>query len=117
MLVSTTYVTILLPRYDREMENLANKVCLVTGGTRGIGRAIAKTLLEEGCSVAICGRRQDSVDQAVASLRAELLLGKVAGEVVGKVAGRAADVKSYEDVAALFRFVDDRFGGLDVLVN
>jgi 3-oxoacyl-[acyl-carrier protein] reductase len=90
------------------MENLAGKICLVTGGTRGIGRAIAKTLLQHGCLVAICGRRKDAVDHAVASLRAE---------TAGKVEGQAADVKNYEDVAALFEFVDTRFGGLDVLVN
>ena len=58
--------------------------------------------------MAICGRRQNSVDQAVAEL---------ASETSGKVKGQAADVSSYEDVKALFRFVDQNFGGLDVLVN
>jgi NAD(P)-dependent dehydrogenase (short-subunit alcohol dehydrogenase family) len=85
-----------------------SKICLVTGATRGIGRAIAKMLLEEGASVAICGRQQSAVDQAVAELRAE---------TGGKVAGQAADVRKYEDIAGLFRFVDAEFGGLDVLVN
>jgi 3-oxoacyl-[acyl-carrier protein] reductase len=90
------------------MESLTGKICLVTGATRGIGRAIAKTLLERGAHVAICGRTQDAVDEAVASL---------ARESGGKVAGKAADVRDHVQVAELFRFVDARFGGLDVLVN
>jgi 3-oxoacyl-[acyl-carrier protein] reductase len=90
------------------MKLLTDQVCLVTGGTRGIGRAIAKMLLLEGAAVAICGQRQDSVDSAVAEL---------AAETAGKVKGKAADVKNHEEVGELFRFVDAEFGGLDVLVN
>ena len=88
--------------------DIKDQVCLVTGGTRGIGRALAKMLLLEGASVAICGQRQETVDIAVAELTAE---------TAGKVKGKAADVKSYEQVGDLFRFVDAEFGGLDVLVN
>jgi 3-oxoacyl-[acyl-carrier protein] reductase len=87
---------------------MTNKICLVTGATRGIGRAIAKMLLNEGAQVAICGREQSAVDDAVSALRAE---------TAGKVAGKAADVRNHEDIAELFRFVDTHFGGLDVLVN
>jgi 3-oxoacyl-[acyl-carrier protein] reductase len=87
---------------------LRNRVCLVTGGTRGIGRAIAKMLLIEGAEVAICGRRQELVDSAVVELTAE---------TGGKVKGKVADVKNHEQVGELFRFVDVHFGGLDVLVN
>jgi 3-oxoacyl-[acyl-carrier protein] reductase len=90
------------------METLKEKSCIVTGATRGIGRAIAKTLLEQGAHVVICGRSAGSVSQTVASLHAE---------TGGKVAGKAADVTDHEQVAALFSFADERFGGLDVLVN
>ena len=90
------------------MKPLSEQVCLITGGTRGIGRAIAKSLLLEGAAVAICGQRQETVDRAVAEL---------AVETAGKVKGKAADVKSHEEVAELFRFVDAEFGALDVLVN
>jgi 3-oxoacyl-[acyl-carrier protein] reductase len=65
-------------------------------------------LLKEGASVAICGRTQESVDEAVSTL---------AAETGGKVMGKAADVRSYAEVGALFEFVDANFGGLDVLVN
>src|SRR5437667_12753969 len=90
------------------MKPLSQQVCLVAGGTRGIGRAIAKSLLMEGAAVAICGQRQESVDRVVAEL---------AAETAGKVKGKAADVRSYEQVADLFRFIDAEFGALDVLVN
>jgi NAD(P)-dependent dehydrogenase (short-subunit alcohol dehydrogenase family) len=85
-----------------------NKICLVTGATRGIGRAIAKMMLQHGAQVAICGRQQHAVDTAVEELR---------GETGGKVAGKAADVRNHEEVAGLFRFIDTHFGGVDVLVN
>lgn len=87
---------------------MKNKICLVTGATRGIGRAIATMLLEEGAQVAICGREQIAVDNAVEELRVQ---------TGGKVAGKAADVRNHEDIAGLFRFIDTEFGGLDVLVN
>jgi 3-oxoacyl-[acyl-carrier protein] reductase len=85
-----------------------NKVALVTGATRGIGRAIAKMLLQEGASVAICGRDREAVSRSVTEL---------SSETPGKVKGKAADVKDYEQVCALFEFVDREFGGLDFLVN
>lgn len=90
------------------MKPLSEQVCLVTGGTRGIGRAIAKMLLKEGAAVTICGRRQETVDLAVAELTLE---------TAGKVKGKAADLKNHEQVGELFRFVDAEFGRLDVLVN
>jgi 3-oxoacyl-[acyl-carrier protein] reductase len=90
------------------IDPLSKLVCLVTGGTRGIGRAIAKMLAIEGAKVTICGRRPDAVEQAVNELSTE---------TGGKVKGKAADVTKYEEVGELFRFVDSQFGGLDVLVN
>ena len=87
---------------------MTNQTCLVTGGTRGIGRAIAKMLLDEGATVVICGRSEEAVAKASDELRAE---------TGGKVEGKAADVRNYEQVAELFRFVDAHCGALDVLVN
>ncbi len=88
--------------------SLQNKVCLVTGGTRGIGRAIAEMLLTEGALVVVCGQRLKGVSDAVAEMNQRW---------PGKVKGKAADVRDYEAVQALFAFVDQEFGGLDVLVN
>jgi len=88
------------------MDTLSGKIAIVTGGTRGIGRAIAERLLQEGCRVAICGRNQESVDRAVAQMRA-----------LGTVFGCAADVTQNQQVEHLFEAVDQQFGGLDILVN
>jgi 3-oxoacyl-[acyl-carrier protein] reductase len=88
------------------MDTLSGKIAIVTGGTRGIGRAIAERLLREGCRVAICGRRQDSVDRAVAELAP-----------IGSIYGLAADITQDSQVAHFFEAVDRQFGGLDILVN
>lgn len=85
---------------------LKDQVALVTGATRGIGRAIAEHLAEAGASVVICGRSDDSVKRAVDELSAK-----------GKAFGIAADVSKEEDVKKLFRFLDETCGRLDVLVN
>ncbi len=88
------------------MEPLSGKIAIVTGGTRGIGRAIAERLLSEGVSVAICGRTSESVERAVREMTP-----------LGKIAGHAADVTKVEQVGKFFQAVDREFGGLDILVN
>jgi 3-oxoacyl-[acyl-carrier protein] reductase len=88
------------------MESLAGKVALVTGGTRGIGRAIVERLLKEGVSVAFCGRTQESVDRAMSAL-----------SLRGKVCGYAADVTKPGDANRLFQAAEQSLGGLDILVN
>jgi NAD(P)-dependent dehydrogenase (short-subunit alcohol dehydrogenase family) len=88
------------------METLSGKIAIVTGGTRGIGRAIAERLLSEGAKVAICGRKQDSVDRAVAQMHP-----------LGTAFGLAADVTQHEQVERFFEAVEKQFGGLDILVN
>jgi 3-oxoacyl-[acyl-carrier protein] reductase len=88
------------------METLHGKIVIVTGGTRGIGRAIAERLLREGCRVAICGRKPESVDRAVAEMHQ-----------IGEICGFAADVTQPQQVEHFFAEVDRQFGGLDILVN
>jgi NAD(P)-dependent dehydrogenase (short-subunit alcohol dehydrogenase family) len=88
---------------------LAGQKAVVTGGTRGIGFAIAKALAGAGASVAICGRSQNSLDQAVRQLTNR--------ETPSKVVGKIADVRSSTEVAALFALVDQELGGVDILVN
>ncbi|HLK67551.1 MAG TPA: SDR family oxidoreductase [Bryobacteraceae bacterium] len=88
------------------MEKLTGKIAIVTGGSRGIGRAIAEYLLREGAVVAICGRSQESLDRALSELRP-----------LGRTAGYVADVSNLDQVRKFFRDVDEEFGGLDILVN
>jgi len=78
---------------------------LVTGSTRGIGRAIARKLLDEGASVIVHGRRPDTVDPAVAELSDH-----------GEVRGIAADLSDPGETDRLCATVDDG-RTLDVLVN
>lgn len=87
---------------------LQGKKAVVTGGTRGIGFAIAKALAEAGAGVAICGRGDRTVENAVTEL---------AAKSKSKVVGKAADVRSSTEVVNFFQFVDRELGGLDILVN
>ena len=88
------------------MESLSGKVVVVTGGTRGIGRAIARRLLKEDASVMICGQSRQSVERAVSELKEG-----------GEIAGIAADIATPAGAHQLFQATEQAFGGLDVLVN
>ena len=86
--------------------SLTGRRALVTGGTRGLGRAIVERLAEEGCAVALCARSADVVAETVAALQ----------ERGATAYGAAVDVT---DEPALAAFVDDaarQLGGLDLLV-
>jgi len=89
------------------MDGLKNKVAVITGGSRGLGLAIAVALAREGVSVVIASRSQKSVDEAVAQLRA---LGANAD-------GMAMDVARLDQVEALCAFALERLGRMDVWVN
>lgn len=83
------------------MQQVKDKVAVITGGNSGIGKATARLFAEEGAHVIITGRRQDVVDQAVREI------GHGAIGIVGDV----ADLDHHHEVAAL---VKHRFGGLDI---
>ena len=87
--------------------DFSDKVALVTGGSRGLGKAIAMAMAEKGAQVAICGRKQDNLDQA-----AEAFVQKGMD-----ITGFAANVGRSDEVTALFQGVEERFGKLDILVN
>jgi 3-oxoacyl-[acyl-carrier protein] reductase len=86
---------------------LRGKAALVTGASRGIGRAIAIELAREGCRVAICARGKDGLDGAAAEARG---LGAEAIAV-------RADVTTAEGVGEVVEAALAAFGGVDVLVN
>ena len=94
------------------MANLSGKNAIVTGGTRGIGRAIAKSFLESGARVAIIGTNPEGVSKAVSELCAEC------GVPADAVAGRACDIKDTQAVQTAIDELVAGFGGkLDILVN
>jgi len=87
--------------------DLDGRVAVVTGGTRGIGRAIALGLAEAGADVVPTSRTAEAVEDAVAAVRDR-----------GRDAlARPTDVADESDVEALFREVTDEFGAVDVVVN
>ncbi len=83
---------------------------IVTGGTRGIGFAVAKAIAAAGGRVMITGRKQADIDRAVRELSS-------AGVDSGAVAGAAVDVRDRQAIDALVADTSTRFGGLDLLVN
>ena len=91
------------PRPDQVVPG---KAAIVTGGTRGIGFAIASRLLDEGARVAICGRTQRSVDHA---------LGRLVPQ--DSVFGMVADVSKIDEVKRFVAAVQQRFSGVDILIN
>lgn len=89
---------------------LAGKIAIVTGGSRGLGLASARALAAEGCHLVICARGRERLEQAAAEIRAAA---KDAIQVLPVV----ADVAAPEGVAAVVDAALSRFGGVDVLVN
>lgn len=83
---------------------LQDKVVVITGGTAGIGLAAARAFLAEGAYVAICGRRGDVLQQALA-------------ELGPRAFGLTTDVTVEKEVYAFARKVADHFGRIDVWVN
>ncbi len=86
---------------------LQNKTAIVTGGTRGIGFAIAKKFLENGANVAVTGSRRETVEKALAQLT----------EHQAHVMGVWPDLCDPEAVAEAFASVREKFGSLDILAN
>ncbi len=87
---------------------LTHKNAIVTGATRGIGRAIAVALAGCGAKVAICGRSARAVWEAVEELKSS---------TGAHIIGQECDVRDREAVRALFGLVDREFGGPDIVIN
>ena len=86
---------------------LRGKVALVTGGSRGIGRAIAAAYVQRGASVFICGRNANDVGAVLREIQ----------RTDGVIYGIAGDVGRAQDVESIVGKTRERFGTIDVLVN
>ncbi|MBI1295985.1 SDR family NAD(P)-dependent oxidoreductase [bacterium] len=89
------------------MGRLSGKVAVITGGTRGLGLAVAHAYAKEDAAVVVASRAQSSVDRAVADLRAD----------GARAAGIVCDVGDVGQVQALAQHAVDSFGRLDIWVN
>jgi 3-oxoacyl-[acyl-carrier protein] reductase len=85
---------------------LSGKRAIVTGSTKGIGRAIAETLLDEGASVAICARDAEGVEHAVSELSGR-----------GSVWGKAVDAADAASLRGFIAEAIEHLGGLDIYVH
>ncbi len=85
---------------------MEGKIAVVTGGTKGIGYAIAERLLESGAKVFICARNKPELKHALVQLSAS-----------GRVEGEVCDVRSEEQVRMMLEEAKRVFGGIDILVN
>lgn len=92
----------------RQNNNDKPPVAIVTGGTRGIGRAICEALLEDGWEVFLCSRSADSVQQTLIELEER---------VPGRAYGRTTDVREEAEVEGLVDWVVNQRDGVDLLVN
>jgi len=86
------------------MSILKDKVAIVTGASRGIGRSIAEAFVREGAQVVICGRKQETLNE-------------VASEIGPAARPVACHVGKAEEIAALVEAVTREFGCIDILVN
>lgn len=86
--------------------DLTNKLALITGGTKGIGYAIAEALLKSGAKVLICGRSQADLEAASGTLAA-----------FGQVEALSCDVSNEDEVKLLIGHCVENLGGIDILVN
>jgi NAD(P)-dependent dehydrogenase (short-subunit alcohol dehydrogenase family) len=87
---------------------LAGKVAIVTGGSRGIGRSIAEALVQEGVNVCVSARSRKEIDETVRDL---MRLGK------SRVTGIVCDVRNHAEIKSLFELTEIELGGVDILVN
>jgi len=86
---------------------LREKVALITGGSRGIGKACALVLAEEGCSVGICARGKEGLDEAAEQIESK----------GGEVLAMQADVSKLQDIKNFVAAAASKFGRVDILVN
>ncbi|BBO67883.1 short-chain dehydrogenase [Desulfosarcina alkanivorans] len=87
--------------------DLKGRIVLVTGASRGIGRAVAETLADQGAEIILVSRKLDRLEAAAAEIR----------EKGGRAAGFACNMGSLPDIDTLCEEIRKRYGRLDILVN
>src|SRR3974390_457872 len=96
--------------------SLSGRTAIITGGSKGLGRAIAAQFVASGADVMICARGQDALEAAVTSIRAAGATGP-GGNARGSIAGVVANVGKSNDIQAVFDATMKAFGKVDIIVN
>lgn len=86
---------------------ITGKYALITGGSHGIGRAIALSLADEGCNVAICGRKQEWLDETITEIKSRNVA----------ALGIQADATSPEEIHRMIQVIAENWGTLHILIN
>jgi meso-butanediol dehydrogenase/(S,S)-butanediol dehydrogenase/diacetyl reductase len=86
---------------------LKNQNALITGGSRGIGKAIARRFIEEGANIFLCARGENALEETAKELR----------QMGAKVGTHGVDVSDRKSVVKMVNFALSEFGGFDILVN
>lgn len=94
--------------HDSKLQ-IAGAGIIVTGGTTGIGRAIAAVLAKEGANVFLCGTNEEHLRETLQHIEDK--------QVRGKVKGKTTDLSTEDGIKELFKSADEHLGKLDVLVN
>ena len=93
---------------------LDGRTALVTGGSAGIGKAIAQSFIQSGANVVIAARRQPNLEQAVSDIVSACA---TIPDCQSKIKTISADIRVAEECAKVAAFAQEEFGGIDILVN
>ena len=85
---------------------LKDKIILVTGGSKGIGKGISKVFLNEGANVIICARNKEELESAENELKND-----------GHISSLRADLTNPSDITLIQEYISNNYGKLDILVN
>jgi len=86
---------------------IRNKYAIITGGSHGIGRAIALALADEGCNIAVCARNKERIEKIIREIEAKSVA----------AIGISADITSLADIERVMKTVIDSWGTIHILVN
>jgi NAD(P)-dependent dehydrogenase (short-subunit alcohol dehydrogenase family) len=100
------FIDLLYTWYTSFLMRLREKTALITGGAKGIGKAVAKAYVKEGASVIICGRNEETLKEACQEI-----------SQYGEIEYVKADISNKDDVKRLANQVEKKWNRLDILVN